>query len=559
MRHYTLLFLFTVLSCVHNPSTITDSNLPEGTTGLSAEENMLVHSEGRKLIAPDGKEIYLRGIAFGNEVWNNPALPSPTHHREEDYAYLASLGFNSIRFYINYRLFEEDSRPYQYKESGFAWLDKNIQWAREAGIYLILNMHVPQGGFQSNGEGTDLWDIPENQDRFVSLWKEIARRYADEPVILAYDLLNEPVCSQGPEQWEHLARRTVRHIRSVDSSHLILVERTNAVKGNWDEDMNDQMNFFPIDDRNIMYQFHFYKPMDFTHQGAPWIQAYKDTRSVYPDPNSLEGSGDWSGFWGSNPSYPGESREWVYLEGVPYIHENTQWDFTSPTLEVSRLGKRAVAQADDLKLIIRDPQGNMEQEVALDLDNADEGAWYYWSEDGSGEGGQKSRSGRSGAGLEARESLNTAVLTGGFLKILLQEGYSYQISGWVKGTNLAPGAHIKLRLDFYHAESPVLPRGKEWLAAEMQKMTRFAEEQNAPVYLGEFGCMKFAFEEDRGGTLWVQDVIETAESMGIHYNYHTFHENYFGLFSNSPTEFPSDLRKDLEEVFRSSVAGESAE
>jgi endoglucanase len=32
-------------------------------------------------------------------------------------------------------------------------------------VYLILNIHVPQGGFQSNGEGMELWDNPENQKR----------------------------------------------------------------------------------------------------------------------------------------------------------------------------------------------------------------------------------------------------------------------------------------------------------------------------------------------------------------------------------------------------------
>lgn len=530
-----------------------DEGLPEGTTGLRPEENPFVHAEGTKLISPEGEELYLRGIAFGNQVWSNPSLPSSTHHREEDYAYLASLGINSIRFYINYGLFESDEHPFEYKESGFAWLDKNIQWAREAGIYLILNMHVPQGGFQSQGDGTALWDIPENQDRLIMLWKEIARRYADEPFILGYDLLNEPVCSESTQQWENLARRTVRHIRTVDPAHIIVLERTNAVKGAWDENMNGQMNFFIVDDRNIMYEFHFYKPMDFTHQGAGWVSSLTDVRSVYPDPDSLEGNGVWAGMWTKNPSYHSTSEEWVYLEGVPYIHENPDWDYTSPALEVSRLGRKGVVNTDDILLTIKDPEGKLLQEIPLDMDGSHPGNWFYWSEDGSGEGEVSSSAGRRDSGLFAKGSLNAAVLSCHSVKILLQEGYSYQISGWVRGNKLTPGNNIKLRLDFYQAKGPVGPRTREWLREEMESMARFAREQNAPLYLGEFGCMRYAFEANRGGVEWVRDVIETAESLGIHYNYHTFHESAFGLFLNTPDELPAEKNTALEEVFRESA------
>ena len=43
------------------------------------------------------------------------------------------MGFNSVRFYLNYGLFEDDSKPYEYKESGFEWIDRNVEWAKENG------------------------------------------------------------------------------------------------------------------------------------------------------------------------------------------------------------------------------------------------------------------------------------------------------------------------------------------------------------------------------------------------------------------------------------------
>jgi len=148
--------------------------------------NKFITVKGTKLYQPDGSEYLIRGIAFGNEVWGNPKVEPRNHHDENSYKELAELGFNSVRFYLNYGLFESDSNPYVYKQAGFDWIDKNIEWAKKYGIKLVLNMHYPQGGYQSQGNGMALWTSTENQNRLIALWKEIAKRYADEECILGY-------------------------------------------------------------------------------------------------------------------------------------------------------------------------------------------------------------------------------------------------------------------------------------------------------------------------------------------------------------------------------------
>ena len=169
-----------------------------------------IHADGKQLVDEDGKPYTIKGMAFGNEVWSNPSAEPTRHHDAESYQELAEMGFDSVRFYLNYGLFESDSNPYTYREEGFAWLDKNIAWAKAAGIRLVLNMHYPQGGYQSQGDGTALWTEPENQKRLCALWTEIARRYADEPVILGYGLVNEPVVAAASgekslELWQSVA------------------------------------------------------------------------------------------------------------------------------------------------------------------------------------------------------------------------------------------------------------------------------------------------------------------------------------------------------------------
>ncbi len=122
-------------------------------TGVPPAQNPLIHVENRRIVTPDGRPFHIKGIAFGNEVWGNPSLPPVNHHGKEDYARIKSMGFNAVRFYLNYRIFEDDLFSFTYKNTGFNWLDKNIAWVKEQGIYLVLNMHVPQGGFQSLGKG----------------------------------------------------------------------------------------------------------------------------------------------------------------------------------------------------------------------------------------------------------------------------------------------------------------------------------------------------------------------------------------------------------------------
>ena len=102
---------------------------------------------------------------------------------ENDYQRIASMCMNVIRLELNYRLFEDNANPFVYKDEVWPWLDQQIHWEKNQGLYLILDMHVPPGGLQPNGGGgASQWDDPVKQ-RFKALWYAIAARYQAEPVI----------------------------------------------------------------------------------------------------------------------------------------------------------------------------------------------------------------------------------------------------------------------------------------------------------------------------------------------------------------------------------------
>ena len=85
-------------------------------------------------------------------------------------------------------------------EGGDGWrhVDDTIAWARKYGLWVVLDLHAAPGG-QTGTNIDDSWGYPwlfeseKAQVDTVALWKRIAARYRDEPSVLGYDLLNEPI------------------------------------------------------------------------------------------------------------------------------------------------------------------------------------------------------------------------------------------------------------------------------------------------------------------------------------------------------------------------------
>ena len=117
--------------------------IPQASAAKKLTQEDFVHAVGQYIIGTDGERLELRGMAMGNNVYMNMPEPNYKHHTEKSYKELSEMGFNCVRFYINYQLFEDDKKPYTYKKSGFDWLDKNIRWAKKYSIGIIINMHCP--------------------------------------------------------------------------------------------------------------------------------------------------------------------------------------------------------------------------------------------------------------------------------------------------------------------------------------------------------------------------------------------------------------------------------
>ncbi len=260
IKHLSFLFLIAgilVLSA-YDPAPKKDNSAPLE----------FIKIAGPNLVAPNGEKFFIQGTNLGN--WLNPegymfgfkkancfrlideafremVGPDFTNRfwkqfkdnyiTREDIRYIKQTGMNTIRIPFHYKLFtDEDYMGLSANQDGFQRLDSLVAWCRESKIYLILDMHDAPGG-QTGDNIDDSYGYPwlmtseESQNLFVEIWKKIAAHYQNEPVVLGYDLLNEPIATHfvGADRaklnaaLEPVYKKAVAAIREVDKNHIVML------------------------------------------------------------------------------------------------------------------------------------------------------------------------------------------------------------------------------------------------------------------------------------------------------------------------------------------------
>ena len=263
------------LVCHHHPTLASDS----------ATQNF-IHVNGTHLLLA-GKNFVPRGINHFDfpTLWvSTSTQPSSTWITENDFATFQKAGFNSVRLAVKTDYFQNPNPPHQFFENGFKWLNNIILMAKGHNIRLVIDMHMPTGGASQDFRITDknqiFWNDPWLKGRFIDTWREIARRYADEPAIWAYDIMNEPA-TWDFEAYKQLMLHTVSAIRSKDQNHILVIQPGMRMVD------NQALFAYPqIDDKNIVRSVHFYDPIEFTHQNVYWGINGKNVISNYPATSS---------------------------------------------------------------------------------------------------------------------------------------------------------------------------------------------------------------------------------------------------------------------------------
>jgi len=180
----------------------------------------------------------------------------------EDIALIKSMGFDHVRLSVNPQPMFTAGEPNKIPAEYLGHLDAAVKMILDHGLAVVIDLH-PESDFKARLAKDD--DFVE---RFADFWRALAAHYSRwdaERVFL--EILNEPEFTDR-YRWLGVQVKLAAAIREGAPAHTII-----AAGARWSND--DELVFQePLRDPNIIYNFHFYEPYIFTHQGATWSAYY---------------------------------------------------------------------------------------------------------------------------------------------------------------------------------------------------------------------------------------------------------------------------------------------
>jgi len=196
---------------------------------------------------------------------------------ENDFKNMAANGVNAVRvplgwwtiydtyggadkaplnYYIN---------PKNYTVGGLAYLDAMFGWAAKYSIAVLLDMHAAPGCQNTEQDcspavsGQQYWDqYPANQGETVDSIGLYAQRYANQPALLGFCLLNEPMTAIPPLQAYYI--NAYNRIRSFMNNDPVIVINPlitpfqSGTESEWVNFMNPNQGYV-----NVWVDLHYYE------------------------------------------------------------------------------------------------------------------------------------------------------------------------------------------------------------------------------------------------------------------------------------------------------------
>lgn len=237
-----------------------------GGSGVAAEVSPRLRVEGRWLVDADGGVRILRGANVSGRAKGPPfiALEDP-----RGFDQVAAWGFGVVRLLTSWEAIEPEPGVFD-----TAYLERYVALVREAearGLQVLVDMHQDLWSRAFCGDGAPRWALPDDVEPFPPeacgpgwfayqftpavaravdhFWEsdalrghyrgavvEVARRLRDEPAVVGYDLMNEPIGYSAilgqpdyeRDRLEPFYRDVAAAIRAVDPAALVFLEPTGA-------------------------------------------------------------------------------------------------------------------------------------------------------------------------------------------------------------------------------------------------------------------------------------------------------------------------------------------
>ncbi len=280
MKYFSAFLLFLLLSFVSSCKEY--SNQSENTD----EGSLTTEKTDQPQTAPPGWPW--RGITIVSHVNREEVT-------EKSIEELAEMGVNLVRLRLDFPKFAKKNKVdiEQSIQSTVSWSKQVIEWCDKYGILVLISYtNFPIVDNQNyNQTSSKFWNSQNDLDKALEGIEMLVKTFDNFPNVVAYEFIAEPVLktltgSISPPQWNNFFQRIINAVRGVSNKYLLYTP------GPWGgPDGYDNMGE-KFDDPKIIYNFHFYLPHLYTHQGTERNKEQSTypgkIRSVYWDKEQLE-------------------------------------------------------------------------------------------------------------------------------------------------------------------------------------------------------------------------------------------------------------------------------
>jgi len=481
MKKYTIITAAIVLSIIMSSMLMLNAKKVKSLPWLTVDGEKIVQEK-------NGKTVILHGINFHHFYWeqeNEKDLGWDIYTEPGDYAMVAKWGCNLIRLGFGADFFypEHGNKP----DEAWAYYDKFIQKCTEKGIYVILDMHQAPGSQDIDPLNNEFWFKEDMQNRLVELWRNMAQRYADNPTVLGYDIYNEAVAPEDEMYW-NLIDRIIEGIRTVDTKHILIIEP------------NDFGELRKIADEKVMYSFHCYEPFIVTHAGADWMADVPMMSEGYAYPGLVPVEiADIESSWENGQYISQNYSDWKKISFEVVAPEKAQlllidFEAQNGTVDASFRDITVLKNGRDVSL------AHYKLENHSFSDETKPRCWEFEAEEGGFIGTWKTGElSISGTGSSASWVSSGWWFFDDYVKV--KAGDRITVNCEIK-TKLSDNAQVGIIPVFLYKKIEEFNRDR--LAQEFEGYLHWADENNVPLYMGEYGCSGFS-SSSRGR--YITDII----------------------------------------------------
>jgi len=198
------------------------------------------------------------------------------HTTAADIALIKKLGFDHVRFPLEPAPLFNEGEPSRLNLEYLGYVDAALDMILAQGLAVIVDIHP-----------SDEFKLQLNKDdRFVEafgrFWQALATHLSQrDPERVFLEVINEPMVEDG-YRWFGIQEKLIAAIRAGAPQHTII-----ASGHRWSGPY-ELLFLHAYGDPNVIYNFHYYEPFAFTHQGATWAGPNLSFYKEVPYPSTPE-------------------------------------------------------------------------------------------------------------------------------------------------------------------------------------------------------------------------------------------------------------------------------